>query len=378
MKKWMQKLVNQIEFKWEKDRSGSEGAEGASAEAGATADLNEERATLLFMIDTLNKHLLEMDSHPTRGVREVLDSFSKEVIQADEDTIEKVLFKFRQFYGTYRIAEFSYVQTTFDEFRRIILEFVDQLGEDLSDEKKEDQEIKSRLEQLREAVESNSIDTLKSQSRSFIDTYIQTQSKKEKRRSKRAESIKKNLDSVKKQLFEVQNDVKYDHLTGAYTRRSFDSHIKEVTKKYDVTGRPMTLISFDIDHFKKVNDTYGHDCGDFVLQECVKMVQAVFSRPDDFMARVGGEEFLILCPDYKVEHALKQVEIALQRIRSETFLKDDKKINFTISVGIAQHIAGEKIESWLKRADKALYQSKNNGRDRCTVAPNMALHEEVA
>jgi len=369
MKKWMQKLVNQVEFKWEKDPSRPQ---------EVPTQLSEERATLLFILDTLNKHLFEMESHPTRGVREILDGFSKDLIQASEDEIEKVLFRFRQYFGSYRIAEFSYVQTSFDEFRRIIIEFVDQLGEDLSDERKEDQEIKNRLEVLREAVESNSIDVLKSQSRSFIDTYTQTQAKKEKRRSKRADSIKKNLDTVKKQLFEAQNDNKYDHLTGAYTRRAFEEHLREIVQKYDVTARPITLLSFDIDHFKKVNDTYGHDSGDFVLQECVKMLQAVFSRPDDFLARMGGEEFIIVLPDFKVEHAVKQAEIALQRIRSETFIKDDHRIKFTISIGIAHRIPGEKIEHWLKRVDKALYQSKNNGRDRCTVAPNMALHEDVA
>lgn len=367
----MQKLVKQVEFKWEKDPSKPDGAQ-------AIPHMNDERATVLFMIDTLNKHLLEFDTHPTRLIREQLDVFAKEIIQADEDSIEKALFNFRQFFGSYRIAEFSYVQTTLDEFRRIIFEFVDQFGEDLSDEKKEDQEIKVKLEALREAVESNSIDALKAESRSFIEGYIQTQAKKEKRRTKRSESMKKNLDSVKKQLSDANNEIKIDHLTGAYNRRAFDEHIKDLVRKYDVTGKPITLVSFDIDHFKKVNDTYGHDAGDVVLQECVKMIQSVFSRPDDFLVRMGGEEFLIVMPDFKTEHAIKQAEVALARIRNDAVIVDDKEIRFTISIGIAQRVTGERLEAWLKRADKALYQSKNGGRDRYTVAPNIALTEDVA
>ncbi len=366
----MQKLVQQVEFKWEKDPNKQQG------EKPAAPSMNEDRATILFMIDTLNKHLVEFDTHPTRQIREVLDGFAKEIIQADEDNIEKVLFKYRQFFSSYRIAEFSYVQTTIDEFRRIIFEFVDQFSEDLSDEKKEDLEIKTKLEALREAVESNSIDALKTQSRSFIENYLQNQAKKEKRRTKRSESMKKNLDTVKKQLSEATVEMKHDHLTGAFNRRAFDEHIKELVRKYDVTGKPITLVSFDIDHFKKVNDTYGHDAGDVVLQECVKMIQSVFSRPDDFLFRMGGEEFLIVIPDFKIEHAVKQAEVALARIRNDAVIVDDKEIRFTISLGIAQRITGEKIEAWLKRVDKALYQSKNGGRDRFTVAPSIALTTE--
>jgi diguanylate cyclase len=108
------------------------------------------------------------------------------------------------------------------------------------------------------------------------------------------------------------------------------------------------------------------------------MIQSVFSRPDDFLVRMGGEEFLIVMPDFKTEHAVKQAEVALARIRNDAVIVDDKEIRFTISIGIAQRITGERLEAWLKRVDKALYQSKNGGRDRLTVAPNISLTEDVA
>ncbi len=367
MKIWMQKLVGQIDLsKSEKDTD------------HLASELSEEKATLLFFIDTISKHLIEIESHPSRSVRETLDSLSKEIIEVKEpEALAKALFRLRQFFASYRISEFTYVQTTFDEFRRIIWDFVDQLAEDLTDERKEDIVIKTKLGTLREAVESNSIEALKTQSRQFIDAYITTQSKKETRRTKRVDTIKKNLEGVKKQLVDAQNDMKYDHLTGAYNRRYFDEQLRKLVKLFSDNNKSVTLVTLDIDHFKKVNDTFGHDAGDMVLQECVKLIQGAFTRPEDIVARIGGEEFAIVLPDFKIEHAIKLLEPLLTKIRGETFLQGSKKIKFTISAGIASWIKGEKVDAWLKRADQALYQSKNSGRDRYTVAPNMLLQEDT-
>src|SRR5690606_15502202 len=103
------------------------------------------------------------------------------------------LFRFRQFFASYRIDEYAFVQQTFDDFRGIIWDFVDQLAEELAYQQAEDNEIKSNLEQLKEAVEANSIEALRTKSRHFIDAYMEFQTKRDSRRTKRMESIKKNL-----------------------------------------------------------------------------------------------------------------------------------------------------------------------------------------
>jgi diguanylate cyclase (GGDEF)-like protein len=129
----------------------------------------------------------------------------------------------------------------------------------------------------------------------------------------------------------------------------------------------------DIDFFKRVNDTYGHAMGDLVLVECVKMLKELFPRDVDSVSRIGGEEFAVILPDYKIEHAIKKAEATGLKIRSETILEKDVRINFTISMGIAQLSEDETVEQWMKRADLALYDSKKNGRDRYTVAPHVLL-----
>jgi diguanylate cyclase (GGDEF)-like protein len=360
MKKWVEKLVNQFDFEWSDD----------SPENGKPAGLNEDRATLLFLLDVYNKHLLDIEGHPIRRVRETLDGFAKELIAPKEkNAVEDVLFRFRQFFGGYRIDETKYVEKTFDELRAIIWEFVNQLSDELGEEQKDDFEVRETLEDLKEAVESNSIVELKTQSRKFIDKYLEKQVKKDKRRTSRMKSIRKNLNKVKQQLGEAQNAASTDHLTQAFNRKTFDEYAEQHWKFHQALQGPVSLIMVDIDHFKKINDTYGHDVGDFVLKELVGWLKGMFTRESDLVARLGGEEFAILLPDYTAQQAMVKAEELMAKVRREAYVHNDQQIRFTVSIGISQLIEGEDVAAWVKRADLALYHSKNTGRNRATLAP---------
>lgn len=354
----MHKLINQFDFDWNQTKS----------EAAKPVNINEEIATILYIIDTYNKNLLDMDQHPVRKIRETLDDFAKELMHAKDSQIERTLFRFRQFFSSYRIDEYTYMLKTFDEFRNIIWDFVDQLSEDAQFEKNADEEIRQHFEQLKEAVEANSIDQLRTQSRVFIDSYVEHQTRKDQHRDQRLQNIKKNLATVKKKLSEAHSSMRVDHLTQAYNRKSFDEHIRQQKTLNQLSKQPATLIALDIDHFKKINDTYGHQTGDLVLIECVRLLKEVFTRESDFVARVGGEEFAVVLPECRYDHALVKAEQALEKIRQETYVIDDIKIKFTISIGIAELAENEDVESWVKRADQALYESKHSGRNKFTLA----------
>lgn len=362
MRQWVRKLIEQFDFEWSEDKH-----QETEKEKTSTIGLSEDRATLLYIIDTFNKHLLEIDSKPVRKVRQTLDEFARQLISPEEN-IDRVLFRFRQFFSSYRIDEYTYVLKTFDDFRAIIWDFVDQLKDEFEEEEQDETTIHANLEQLREAVESNSIELLKNQSRTFIDSYIEYQTRRDLRRESRMQVLNKNLSVVKNKLVEANHQMNRDHLTSAYNRKSFDEKLKEHWKLFQMSKKPVTLLALDIDHFKRVNDTYGHAIGDFVLIELVKLLQGLCQRKSDFIARIGGEEFAIILPDYQVSHAVKKAEELLQKIRSQAFVQNDSVIRFTCSAGIAQLHPGENTEQWLKRADDALYASKNGGRDRYTIS----------
>jgi diguanylate cyclase (GGDEF)-like protein len=357
MKKWVEKLLQQFDIETAKNVEASE--------------VSEDRATILFMIDNLNKHLLEIAEHPVRKVRETLDDFAKELLDAEDD--ERVLFRFRQFFATYRIDETAYIQKTFEEFRTIIWDFIDQLAVDIGDEQKEDKDVKQSLETLKEAVESNSIDILKNQSRKFIDSYMETQFRKQKRTQKRIKSIRKNLNSVKKQLDTAKDTLRTDHLTQVHNRRSFDEFCNQNIKLAGVDMRPVSMIMVDADHFKRINDVYGHDVGDFVLKEIANTLKTICNGEEDFVARIGGEEFAIVLPNYASDAAAKMAEVILNKFRAETYIINEHPIRITVSMGIAELCPGEDSSGWLKRTDQALYYSKNNGRNRFTVAAATGL-----
>lgn len=370
LKQWMKKLVDQLEW--------NEAAHGpAPTKDSVHPDMTEERATLLFMIDTYSKQLFEVDRHPLRRVRETLDGFAKALVRPGQDA-EKVLFQLRQFFSSYRLDEYSYVQNTFDDFKRIIWDFAEQLSEDIQFEQAKDKEAHQSLEQLREAVEMNSIDALRSKSREFIDFYIKYQSQKDDRRSKRMTSIKKNLSTVKKQLMVANHSMRVDHMTQAYNRKSFDEQMKKHQQMAVISQTTVSLIVLDIDFFKKINDAYGHDIGDFVLKECVVLLKEVFHHEDQFVARIGGEEFAVILPNHAVEHAAVKAEEALNKIRHEVFVHEKLEIKFTVSMGIAQLLQNETVSEWLKRADTALYQSKQTGRNKFTLASHPTNLKTVA
>lgn len=156
-----------------------------------------------------------------------------------------------------------------------------------------------------------------------------------------------------------------DQLTGAYNRRAFEDFFtreRSRAKRYNI---PLSLIIFDIDHFKKVNDTFGHDAGDHVLQEVVDMSKKQI-RQIDFLCRWGGEEFVLLLPETGIESA----QIVAERLRS-TVEKLEFSIpsNITISFGLSQFHTSDSPETLIKRADIALYEAKQDGRNRVAVIP---------
>ncbi len=151
-----------------------------------------------------------------------------------------------------------------------------------------------------------------------------------------------------------------DKLTGAYNRRMFEEVMTKELHRARRHGEPLSLILFDIDHFKVVNDTYGHDAGDKVLQ-VITEITAANVRQMDYFARWGGEEFIILLPKTDLPQALEMADRLRVTIQSWGF---DPAGEITVSLGVALLKENEDGPSLIKRADTALYMAKNNGRNR--------------
>ncbi|MDA3909607.1 MAG: GGDEF domain-containing protein, partial [Sulfurimonas sp.] len=155
----------------------------------------------------------------------------------------------------------------------------------------------------------------------------------------------------------------FDALTGIYNRRKFNELLLTEYKRAKRYKRDLCGVFFDIDHFKKINDTYGHDIGDIVLQDLSKLVQS-HVRETDFFARWGGEEFIILLPETNIDKALISAEHIRQDIGENIFTKVG---HFTVSIGVTQLKGQEQLRTFLKRLDNALYKAKQEGRNRSII-----------
>jgi two-component system cell cycle response regulator len=171
----------------------------------------------------------------------------------------------------------------------------------------------------------------------------------------------------------VQNSIEMavtDALTGLHNRRYMESHLNSLAEQAAIRGKPLALMMLDIDFFKKINDTYGHDGGDDVLREfAVRIKKSI--RGIDLACRYGGEEFVIVMPETDLHVASMVAERLRRSIAGEPFSvhKGTKRIDVTISIGLSTlERKGEPIADVLKRADVALYRAKHDGRNRVVSA----------
>ncbi len=186
------------------------------------------------------------------------------------------------------------------------------------------------------------------------------------------EKLKRSLEIKEIELTAVlaqANEVTYtDVLTFLPNRRKIIIDLQEEVIRSNRYRSPFSISILDIDHFKKVNDEYGHTTGDEVLRRVAARLREQIRHPDT-IGRYGGEEFLIVLPNSEMKAAEEQASRLCQRIRTLQVESNSHVLSVTVSIGVAQYKVGE--ENWeqlLNRADTALYQAKNNGRDQWAVA----------
>ena len=158
-----------------------------------------------------------------------------------------------------------------------------------------------------------------------------------------------------------------DSLTGCYNRRYLDERLREEVLRSQRSGRPFSLVITDIDHFKRINDTRGHAAGDRVLQGMAEILLGEMRAQIDWVARLGGEEFVILLPDTTLEAAGRVAERLRLAVAAATFRHEGQEMRITASFGAAERGASDTAESLLGRADAMLYRAKAGERNLVVV-----------
>jgi diguanylate cyclase len=184
---------------------------------------------------------------------------------------------------------------------------------------------------------------------------------------KQVEEAETKIQELEKELAQVSELVHQDQLTGALNRRGMDDAFDRETKRVDRSHLPLCVALLDIDDFKRLNDTMGHQVGDQALIHLCAVIKEAL-RPSDSVARYGGEEFVIILPEISLEEAASTVERLQRELTKKFFLHENDRVLVTFSAGVAQRAADEQQEEVIGRADKAMYQAKRTGKNRVVMA----------
>ncbi|MBI2026449.1 MAG: GGDEF domain-containing protein [Deltaproteobacteria bacterium] len=156
-----------------------------------------------------------------------------------------------------------------------------------------------------------------------------------------------------------------DGLTQIYNKKYLMEYLDNEFIRCRNLKKNLSLILFDLDFFKKINDTYGHLAGDYVLREVCSLLKLDFFRGDDVLGRFGGEEFMVILPETNLQAACVLAERIRVKVEAHSFVTEGHKINVTLSLGVSELDSSvETVTSFIKKADHALYNAKNSGRNR--------------
>jgi len=182
----------------------------------------------------------------------------------------------------------------------------------------------------------------------------------------RVGSLEAETGTLHRNLQEAKARMLRDPLTGLPNRMALDEYLEQAFSQWQRYGHPLSLVVWDIDHFKRVNDSFGHKAGDKALRVVARELLA-HVRKSDFMARFGGEEFVMLMPETDAEQALAVANKLRERVEQAPFRYNQQPLKITVSGGVTEYRSGDDSESAFVRADEALYEAKHNGRNQCVL-----------
>ncbi|WP_300455127.1 GGDEF domain-containing protein [Desulfobacula sp.] len=248
------------------------------------------------------------------------------------------------------------------DFKKILLEMTKHLSESCNEIGSQGSLLDTFAQEL---VTSESLEDISViANRIVLETKAVVESSKNLKTQ--LDSTVSEIDTLSKELEGIKQVAKTDMLTGLLNRRGFDGALYPVMEDIKTTHEALSVIMLDIDHFKRVNDTYGHLIGDNVLKMIGKLIKDSI-KGKDIAARFGGEEFILTLPQTPLKGAYalaEQIRLNLQKMNLKIKDTGESIGQITISLGVALYKEGESIEAVIQRADNALYHAKNTGRNK--------------
>ena len=239
--------------------------------------------------------------------------------------------------------------------------------------------VKEGMDDIQNSVrEATDLDQIKQLVQTHIDTVLTHMEKHRETEQQRYDAAKAEIatvtaklndveseaDALRTRIHEERSQAQTDALTGIPNRLAWEEQLEQEIARWKRFNTPLVLVIWDVDHFKKVNDTFGHKAGDKVLRTIARNLAGSI-RETDFIARYGGEEFVHLMTGAELEDCVVVADKLRDKIEATGFHFREQAVTITVSCGLTQFRDGDSSESWFERADRALYKAKQAGRNRC-------------
>lgn len=336
----------------------------------ATGDAEEIRAGLVNLLRLVLENIGEIvvNDRWLKGQIEVLREVIERpahvrMIDDAERRLKEVIYKQSQLKHNLQQAQQS--------LRQLLAGFVNQLASLSASTGNYHDKIASSAQRIAQAHDISEIgevlDEVMRETRNMQDETRRTREELDQAHE-RAQKAEARISELQEQLEQASHMMRHDQLTGALNRRGLEETFERESARALRRNAPICVALLDIDNFKRLNDTFGHRTGDEALIHLIRVIRENL-RPSDTVARLGGEEFIILYPEADLDQACAAL-VRLQRaLTKRFFLAEDRKLLITFSAGVSPWLPGEGMDSVINRADEAMYEAKKTGKNKVIPAP---------
>ncbi len=269
----------------------------------------------------------------------------------------------RRFFADRRHAEKEFVTQRLQGYRGIVDELVSGLREIGLRDQSAETSILECLTSIEDAIGDAALPQIQQALSHTVMQVNETFAQQKREYEKQLSELNARMSNLRQDLVAAREEMKRDPLTEAFNRGAFDTAILQSLNMHFVSQQPVTLLMIDLDNFKDVNDNYGHAAGDAALRAVGECLARSFIRRNDLIARYGGDEFAVILSDTSARHTTSLVERFLETVRALEIMSGDTAIRISCSVGYTEVTSDDSVESFVDRADKALYKAKADGRD---------------
>lgn len=268
----------------------------------------------------------------------------------------------------HRRQEVQALGGTITQLRETVWAFVGSLHGAARDEGLEDDRAARQMSRMRQALATGSREELAQVAGETLTLLDDMLASRRSRQQQQFAALGERLRQLSDQLEEARHAGTLDPLTGLANRKELDAFLQRIVQLHGFVARPACLLMVDVDGFKQWNDSFGHQAGDDALKQLAGCFARTFLRRCDFVCRYGGDEFAVVMRDTPMASALTHAERLRAAARDITLPGIASHEPLSLSVGIAEVFGDESLEDWLRRADRALYRAKHEGRDRVVQA----------